>query len=572
MQFYRELFYLIGNDKLKLIFMVIFFIFASLLDLIGIGIIGPFISIILDSNNFKYYDLLNKIIFLEDIDQSNIIIYFCIFLLIVFFFKFIFSIYIIKVITNFGYNQKYKVQKNLMNIYQSMSYKKFTNRNSSDYIHSIKILTDMYRGIIMIALKLVSDLLVAILIILFLAYINILALFIMMALLLVSAVIYDFYFKRKLDYFGKVSNVSSIDAIKVFNESINGLKEIRILKKEKYFHQLFNNFIMKENKYSARAQFITSIPRSYLEFLMIIFLVIFVTSYLLMGYEMLTIAPILGTFGIAALRLMPAANTFLSSIVQFRFNKYAISLLYKDHIDKDSEYLRNFDDIHLKEFDSLSIENIYFKYNNNSTYLLEKINLKISRGQIIGIIGSSGSGKTSLVDLIMGLHKPDQGSVKINNQNIFNVLGSWRRMVAYIPQDIFLIDDSIKKNIALGIKEDDIDTNLLQRSIINSSLDKLVNGLPDGYETNVGENGLKISGGQKQRIAIARAFYHNRDFLILDESTSSLDQQTEDEIINEISKLKNNKTIIIISHKLNSLRHCDKVLNLNHSYLNKIDE
>ena len=572
MQFYRELFYLIGNDKLKLIFMVIFFIFASLLDLIGIGIIGPFISIILDSNNFKYYDLLNKIIFLEDIDQSNIIIYFCIFLLIVFFFKFIFSIYIIKVITNFGYNQKYKVQKNLMNIYQSMSYKKFTNRNSSDYIHSIKILTDMYRGIIMIALKLVSDLLVAILIILFLAYINILALFIMIALLLVSGVIYDFYFKRKLDYFGKVSNVSSIDAIKVFNESINGLKEIRILKKEKYFHQLFNNFIMKENKYSARAQFITSIPRSYLEFLMIIFLVIFVTSYLLMGYEMLTIAPILGTFGIAALRLMPAANTFLSSIVQFRFNKYAISLLYKDHIDKDFEYLKNLDDIYLKEFDSLSIENIYFKYNNNSTYLLEKVNLKISRGQIIGIIGSSGSGKTSLVDLIMGLHKPDQGSVKINNQNIFNVLGSWRKMVAYIPQDIFLIDDSIKKNIALGIKEDDIDTNLLQRSIINSSLDKLVNGLPDGYETNVGENGLKISGGQKQRIAIARAFYHNRDFLILDESTSSLDQQTEDEIINEISKLKNNKTIIIISHKLNSLRHCDKVLNLNHSYLNKIDE
>jgi len=214
----------------------------------------------------------------------------------------------------------------------------------------------------------------------------------------------------------------------------------------------------------------------------------------------------------------------------------------------------------IKAFKSkIKIKNLKYKYSEKLNYILNNINLNISKGEFIGIIGSSGSGKSTLVDLLMGLLTPSSGEICIDNININDDKSSWQRKIGYVPQNIFLIDDSIKNNIAFGIEGDKIDELKLNKAIEESQLKAFINSLEIGFETKVGERGAQISGGQLQRIGIARALYNDPEILILDESTASLDTLTENGIMDSINKLKGEKTIIMISHRFSSLKDCDKI-------------
>jgi len=260
---------------------------------------------------------------------------------------------------------------------------------------------------------------------------------------------------------------------------------------------------------------------------------------------------------------MPAVNILSSSLMQLRFSRDSISRLYQDV--KNVQDITTAKDVRVEKkeiFESFSISNISFRYPNAKNDVLNQLSIDIHPGESIGFIGSSGSGKTTLIDVLLGLLKLKNGEIRYNGKLLDESLGSWRAHVAYLPQQTFLIDSPLRNNIALGIEDTKIDEELLKRSIKKARLSELVNQLPRGVDTILGERGIRISGGQRQRVALARAFYYERDVLVMDEATSALDNDTEREIVEEIQLLKGKNTIIVVAHRLTTVQYCDRIYRL----------
>ncbi len=284
----------------------------------------------------------------------------------------------------------------------------------------------------------------------------------------------------------------------------------------------------------------------------------------LQGRSPALIMPIIGVFAASAFRLMPSFNKIIVSIQTFRFSNSIINILFEElknirlHEQQDSN---NFNKIHF--LNTISIENINFQYPTASEKTLSNFNLFIQKGQSIGILGPSGSGKSTFVNIFLGLLHPQSGTIKVDDINISNDLNSWRNIIGYVPQSIYLIDDTIISNIAFGIKLEEVDMNRINEVVHLAQLTSLIEQLPDGLNTNVGERGVKISGGQLQRIGIARALYNNPSILVLDESTSALDNFTEKEIMKSVELLLSKSiTVIIIAHRLTTLEQCDIIYRL----------
>jgi len=348
-------------------------------------------------------------------------------------------------------------------------------------------------------------------------------------------------------------------------EGMDGLKEIRILGKEQYFYQIVHKNAKKQAFFGTKALTLSMAPKYMLELTMISFVVLFVLTTLLLGNNIDTLLPTLGMFGVASLRLLPAANTLIQSLIQIRYSRDSVSRLYNDQYKLKQFSGKEGHPVSAqipKQFQVLKLDRVSFTYPQSEFKALNEISLEIKAGESIGLIGPSGSGKTTLVDMLLGLLEPQQGSIQYNEEEVKTVLQQWRSQAAYIPQQVFLIDDTLRHNVAFGIDNDKIDNDILQESLRQSKLIEVVEQLPQGVETVLGENGVRLSGGQRQRVALARAFYHGRDVLVMDEATSALDDQTEQEIVKEIDQLKGKKTMIVIAHRLTTLKHCDRIYKL----------
>ena len=223
-------------------------------------------------------------------------------------------------------------------------------------------------------------------------------------------------------------------------------------------------------------------------------------------------------------------------------------------------------------FSSVELKNVGFKYPNSSNYVLKNLNLKIKQNEFIGIVGESGVGKSTFVDIILGLITPQEGEIILNDKDLIKSQNDWSGCVAYLPQNDLILDHDLKTNISLIYNQEKQNKNKLNEAIINSNLEKFVNSLSNGLDTKIGENGIRLSGGQDKRIALARTFYHNKDVIILDEATSSLDAETETKIVEQIGKLKSKKTVIMISHRINTLKYCDKIYEIKNQNILKIDK
>jgi len=269
--------------------------------------------------------------------------------------------------------------------------------------------------------------------------------------------------------------------------------------------------------------------------------------------------PTLGLFGVATVRLLPSINLLFNSFNSIKSGTYAVSKIYDDLFKKNSEFKKSFSISKKTKFDKIEIKKASFSYSGSNDLALKNISITIKNGESIGIMGSSGSGKTTLIDVILGLLKINSGEILLNKKNLYNHLNEWTSQVAYLPQKVFIIDDTLKQNISLLKKDEKINFKKLNESIKKARLNDLIDQLENGIETKVGERGSRISGGQSQRVSLARAFYHERNVLILDEATSSLDYETELKIVDEIKFLKGKTTLIVIAHRLSTLKHCDKI-------------
>jgi len=560
-KYFSEIWQLLGDDRGKVVVLVSMFFVSSVFELLSISLLGPYIAIIVspDALNGVFGDVVPYIGLPQN--RDNLLVSMGYILISLFLLKTIMVIWINKSIIHFCLQQQASLRSLLMSSYQSMSYVKYMQRNSSEYIYSIEQLTHQYSAQVLIPLlRTASDVIVGLLILALLAWQNLYALLLLVGLLLFTIVSYDLLFRRNLESYGEKSNKAATSIVQGIHEGMDGFKEVKILGKENFFYQMVCQGSQLYATYNTKLQIFSTSPRYLLELVLVTFVVLLIVITLSVGDDLLSLIPTLTMFGVAAVRLLPSVNTLTSSLMQLRYSRDTVSRLYHDHknIDKDGVHnVKQDGAVNKERFNNLKLDNVSFTYPGAQCKSLINISLDIRPGDSIGFIGPSGSGKTTLVDLLLGLIQPQSGTVTFNDKNLYQQLPQWFSQVAYLPQQIFLIDNTLRSNIALGVDSDEIDDDRINKAIIQAQLSELVDKLPQGMNTPIGEKGIRLSGGQRQRIALARAFYHERNVLVMDEATSALDNETENEIVNEIHKFKKEKTIIVIAHRLTTLKNCD---------------
>ena len=567
--------FLLGDERKKLPFLIFLFLASSMLDLLGIGLIGPYVALIVNPDSLDKGSFLKLFKFVGlPLEQQPLLIWIGCILVLIFFFKAVFSIFIHSKIAVFSNNQQVRLKSFLMQAYQNMPYKDYLKRNSAEYIQAIQMYTKSYGAVLDTGLKTVSNGLVGIAILAVLAWNNGLALGLLIFLLWAIVYGYDKLFRKNIRKYGQLANEAATKMVKGVHEGIEGLKEIRILGKENHFYQMVHTGAKESARYSIRTQIISVAPRYLIEFIMVFFVVTIVFFSLLMGNDLNSLTVTIGMFGFGALRLMPSANIISNSLITFRFNRHSISTVVADLHElkiSNQEMEPQLSPLEIAEkLRCFSFRNVTFSYPNSNFSALNNISLEINASESIGLVGTSGSGKTTLVDVLLGLLEPQQGELCYNGNPLIESLAIWRHQVAYLPQQVFLIDDTLRRNVAIGVDDENIDDLQLNEAIRQARLIELVEQLPDGKNTFLGERGIRLSGGQRQRVALARAFYHKRNILIMDEATSSLDNETEEQIIEEIKYLKGKKTMIVIAHRQSTVQHCDRIYRLEHGRISEV--
>ncbi len=566
MQYQKNINFLLGQNRKKIPYMVFLFFLSSSFDIIGLGLIAPYITIVLSPDNtlidslyiFTFYDFSN-------ISSKDLIIFSSIILLAVFLLKTVIAVFINWRIFKFILDTRASLQIKLAEMYLDLSYSEYLKKSSADAIDNIQMLVERSCNAIQSVFRTISEIVTILFISCFLIYTSILAFSSMLFLIGTVSFIYYLLFTSKSKKYGELSSVANRNLLKHFQESSMGYKHLHIFGGKNFFLDRIGSAAKKLSSYALKVSVISSSPRYVIEFVLIFFIVILILVSLINANSNLDLITNLSIFGLAAIRILPSANNILNNLSQIKFGNFAINELSSElknstHTNKHVSYVS--DRYSIDDFNELLISELFFTHSDTKQAGLNNINLKIKKGESIGLYGPSGSGKTTFVDILMGFIQPQKGSININGYSIEECLFSWRSKIAYLPQETFIIDASIKENITLGEDKENYNELKLKQSLEMSMLSDYIKSLPQGIDTHVGERGARISGGQKQRIAIARAFYFDREFLILDESTSALDKESEEDILKVINKTKKLKTFILISHRSSTLESCDRLIQI----------
>ncbi len=367
--------------------------------------------------------------------------------------------------------------------------------------------------------------------------------------------------RSRLSAWGQVRQEADGRKIQYIQQGLGGIKTVKVLGRENSFLRTFAGPNKTVARIGVYQNFVGALPRIWLELVAVLGLVVLVLVMLFRGREVAELAPILGLFAIAAFRLLPSANRLVGAAQNVRFNRPAIAVLntelrpYTAPVPDAVQEPLQFET-------ALSVEGLQFSYTGQERASLQDISFQVQKGQCFGIIGQSGAGKSTLIDLVLGILTPQSGQIKVDATDISQNMAAWRRMIGYVPQDIYLTDNTLRENIAFGVEPDQIDDTTLWAAIKAAQLESVVDQAELGLETIVGERGIRLSGGQRQRIGIARALYHDPEVLVLDEATSALDVATERSVMDAIHAMKGQKTILIVTHRLSTLEQADTVLEL----------
>jgi ABC-type multidrug transport system fused ATPase/permease subunit len=374
--------------------------------------------------------------------------------------------------------------------------------------------------------------------------------------------------KRRISRWGEAQNFHNGKLIQHLQQGFGGVKDVKILGREGYFIEEYSKDLQGNAYIQRRFTVAQSLPRFGMELLTIVCLGVLISIMALSGRELTNILPVLGLFGAAAFRLLPTMNQVISNFMSIGLYRPILVSLYDDLSRTFPTRIPTLDKRRLSQ--NLSVERLNFKYKNVGGFALEDVSINVRRGEAVGLIGSSGSGKSTLVDILLGLLEPTAGRVLIDGGDIRENLRGWQDQIGYVPQSIFLTDDTLRRNVAFGLPNDLIDDNAVKSAIRSAQLEDFVASLPEGMETVVGERGVRLSGGQRQRIGIARALYNSPDVLVLDEATSSLDTETEHGVMQAVQALQGEKTVIIVAHRLSTVEYCDRLYRLENARI--VDE
>lgn len=537
----------------------------SLFQLLGISALMPLISAMITPDSFmrnRYVVLFSKLLHLNE--YKNIFCALCVGIAALYLIKNLFFTFYSY--SNYKYScmmEKY-ISCKVLTSYLYGSYDSSINSDSSQIMQDVKYDAENVYHLISWLFNIITETLTIFLLLLYLllADLNMAMCILGIALICLIILYKTFYLITKRN--GEMARKLNIKNRKDLLETANGMKEIQVNDRQQFFLRRYSSSLSEYQKPAAVLNVLAVLPTYAIETLFVLGILFFLCVQVSNNKIDESSIPILATFMFGAVRLLPSlgriANTF-NNIVSVLPSLRSVCINIGNISENDSQFYKK-GNIECRFLSDLSLNNICFKYENTNRDVIHNLSLTIHKGETIGIIGHSGAGKTTLVDIILGLHHPYSGSLELDGKDVFSNSEAYSRIIGYVPQDIYLIDGTIRENIAFGIDPEKIDSELIKKTIAQAQLTDFITSLENGVDSWVGERGVKISGGQRQRIAIARALYKEPQIMILDEATSALDSDTEASLMEEIDALHGTVTMIIVAHRLSTVSKCDRIFEI----------
>ena len=555
------------REKKKAFLLILMILIMAILETAGVVSILPFLTILSNPELIETNKFLNKLFVFSKIfgiqNNKEFFLFLGIVVFFIFTFSLIFKAFTTYVLTRFTRISEYTIGKRLVESYLHQPYSWFLNKHSADLGKNIlsEVFNVIERGMGPLFTLLAQSVVVLLILIVLLIVDVVLATTLLFSLGFMYLVIYLFM-NSKLKRLGIVSFKANEDRFTTVVEAFGAAKEVKVGGLEQFYITKFSSPALIYAKKQASVTIIGQLPKYLLEGLGFGGILIMVLYLISVSGSFSSTIPIVTLYAFAGYRLLPGIQQIYQAFTSLRFSGPAIDSLFEDvkniqHTQAEQKDKGN--KIELNE--KISLKNIDFSYPNSSDPVLKNVNIKILSNERIGIVGPTGCGKTTLIDLILGLLEPNKGTLnvdgKIINKSNFR---QWQANIGYVPQHIYLADQTISQNIAFGVEESKIDQKIVEKVSKSANLHNFIcEELPFGYNTKVGERGIRLSGGQRQRIGIARAIYHNPQVLIMDEATSALDNITEQAVMDALNNLKKNITVILIAHRLNTVIGCDKI-------------
>ena len=565
MDLLRKVNYILNRrQKIRLIMLVFIIFVGGIMELIGISAIMPFVNVLMKPETIhtnQYYCFFYDLFHLQK--DTQFLFLMAMALVMVYILKNAYLIVMYDIQYRFTFNNQRRVAYKLMDAYMKQTYLFHVSKNISELNRNVTADVNMFFQAVLSVLQLFTEAVVCLLLVGYL-YITDKSITIgVVILLLMFAFFFLKGFKRKSKQLGLLTRQKSAEMAKWIRQSFEGIKEIKILNRELYFMKRVDDNYSVYANVQRKSSLISIAPRPIFEAVCVSALMIVVALKIIRGVDLDYFIPTMSVFAIAAFRLLPSFGRLTGYINAIVYNKVAVDAVYHDlkeveQLMWDNKERNSHHDLILVH-DAIHVSDIHFKYPTVDKYVLDGASLDIPKNKSVAFIGPSGSGKTTLADIILGVLEPESGHVYADDIDVYEYPYGWHKNLGYIPQSIYLMDDSIRNNILFGVPESEANEKAIWRALEDAQLKEFVDELEQGINTVIGERGVRLSGGQRQRIGIARALYNDPAILVLDEATSALDNETEAAVMDAINGLQGKKTLIIIAHRLSTIENCDLV-------------
>lgn len=563
------------HQKVRVIEMTILMIIGGLLEACSVSLVLPFMDAAMNSASVMEKGYVRWICRMLEIDTSRgFLMMLAVVLAAIYILKNIYLLFEYNVQYRFVYGNMFEMQKRLLNHFIHRPYEYFLKINSGEIIRIVNVDTSLTFELLSTILAFFSETVVSVMLIATVFILSPLITTVMAMLLLLLLLTINQMLKPILTKAGVENQASAAGMNKWLLQSIQGIKELKVMARESFFLEKYNGYGQQYVRTLRKSQILGIVPRFFIEALCMSAMFLILAVLLYRGAALTEIVPIVSAVAMAAVRLMPSVNRMSKALANISYGEPMLDKLIESMQDISGRTgisltmdLKHEADCHEKE-DSLTYEadlnfhEITYRYPGAEKDVLHKASMSVVAGESAGIIGASGAGKTTAVDIILGLLKPEKGQVLVDGREIMSNMKDWRSKVGYIPQMIFMLDDTVRANVTFGMPESEFTDDDVWNALEEASLAEFVKGLPKGLDTEIGERGVRLSGGQRQRIGIARALFRNTDVLIFDEATSALDNNTESAIMESINRLHGKKTIIIIAHRLTTIETCNHIFKI----------
>lgn len=564
---FRKLNYIFTpKDKFIIFFLMIAIVIGSFLELLAVSVFSPFIDLIMAADAIEESSILSYFYHIVSFpNREHFLAFLAGGIIIIYIVKDIYTIVEKNAIYKFSYKMQRKISTDLLKAYMREPYTFHLNKNISVLQRSMQEDTDQFTKGIIHLMEMVAEVCVCIAIGIYL-YIESHSITIIIAgLLILCLAVFSMISKKYSSAWGREGQLYKSKIYQWMNQSLGGIKEIKVLNREDSFIRHYDDYFGKYVRVLRLNRLIGVVPKYIIEMVCMTGLLLAVILKIFFGQkDLMEFVPQLAVFAVASFRLLPSVGKINEHMSAVLYALPSLELIYNDlreieQLTESAETEEKHTDTTWKLQDRIEVKNVTYRYPDGETDVIEHADFVIERGKTIAFIGASGAGKSTMADILLGLLAPQCGKIYADGMNVYKNLSTWQKEIGYIPQSIYLSDDTIRNNVAFGVEEKEIDEQAVINALRQAQLYDFVDSLPEGLDTYVGDRGVRLSGGQRQRIGIARALYHNPEILILDEATSALDNDTESAVMEAIEKLHGEKTMIIIAHRLTTIQSADVI-------------